>query len=214
MCPAVSRAVCLAASHDGDAGNPGVLWDIPTLCVTPHSCPSHGGAAKDCGDNQARGDERREGSKRQGDDLRASCQQEITVEVYNTADMDTGLSIEGFEAEMLGVLRIKLSDIWTQEIRPHPTAGCQLADAQQAGLGESGEGKAGSTKPDGHSDATLHACDAAETRCRTDRWFGGIVSPSCSFQHDSSVSGRIPASGDYMVEARLEASWVGCALDR
>lgn len=197
--------VCVAASGDDDAGNPGVLWEIPTSCVTPH-CPSHDRVAKDCEDNQAR-----QGCERQEDrSFRDSCQ-EILVEVYNTADIDTGLSIEGFEAEMLGVLRIKLSDIWTQEIRSSPAAGGILTDSQ-AGLGESCEGTAGSTKLAGHSDA--HACDATETQCRADRWFGGLVPPSSPCRLNSSASGDTPASGDYVVEARLEASWGGCTLAR
>ena len=166
---------------------------------------------RDCGDNQAQG--RLQECERQEDpSFQDSCQ-ELLVEVYNTADMDTGLSIEGFEAEMLGVLRIKLSDIWTREIRYHPAAGCKLADTQ-AGLGESREGKVRSTQPAGHSDATSRACDVAETQCRTDRWFGGIVPPSSSCQHNSNASGGIPASGDYIVETRLEVTWCGCTLAR
>lgn len=193
--------VCVAASDDGDAGNPGVLWEIPTAWLTPHSCSGHHGVAKDSGYNQAR-----QGCERQEDrSFRDSCQK-ILVEVYNTADIDTGLSIEGFEAETLGVLRIKFSDIWTQEIY-------KLADTQ-AGLGESREGKAGSTEAADHSDAILHSCDAAETPCRTDRWFGEVMSPTSSCHHNSSASGDTPASGDYIVEARLEASWDGCTLAR
>lgn len=206
--PRYSGLVCVAASDDGDSGNPGVLWEIPTACVTPHSCPGHDGVAKDCGHNQAR-----QGCERQEDrSFRDSCL-EMLVEVYNAADIHTGLPIEGFEADTLGVLRIKFSDIWTQETRSRPAAGYKLADTQ-AGLGESREGKAGSTEA-GHSDAALHACDAAETPCRTDRWFGEVMSPSSSCQHNCSASENTPAaSGDYIVEARLEASWGGCTFAR
>lgn len=186
--------------------------------MTPHSCPSRGGVAKACGDkdNEAEGRLQQgcEPQKEEGLSFRDSRQEDILLEVYNTANMDTGQSIDGFEAERLGVLRIKLSDMWTQEICSKPAAGFKLADLQP-GSGESHAGRAGSTTQASHSDAASHACEAAETQqCRTDRWFGGIVSPSCSFHHNGSASGNVPLSGEYIVEARLEASWGGCTLGR
>ena len=218
-----SGAVCLAASNDGDAGNPGVWWKIPTSYMTPDSCSRRCGVAKVCGDEDEEAEGRRqqrcERQKEEDLSFRDSCQEDILLEVYNTADMDTGMSIDGFEAERLGVLRIKLSDIWTQGISSQPAAG-RIRAGSQPGAGEPRAGHADSTTmPAGYSDATLHACEAGEAetqQCRTDRWLGGIVSPSCSRQHNGSASADsgIPASDQYIVEARLEASWGGCTCGR
>lgn len=136
---------------------------------------------------------------------------EILFEMFDTAGRDTaGLPIEGFEAELLGVLRVKLSDIWVEE-SDHQTSSC-CSDVHGS-LSDSAARRDDSTACAGRPDATAVYVDGAtETRRRKDRWFGGIVSPSCSCQQ-GDANGNSPASG-FFVEARLEVSWDGCRVQR
>lgn len=137
---------------------------------------------------------------------------EMLLELYNTPNADTGLPLDQFNTEALGVLRVKVSDILTQNV-----------DVQRAGyvdgrgrLEKFAIGNSGLTTSCARSESPRRpecAYTAAETSwCRTDQWFGGVISPLCT--HQRVESGDLPSTGGFVVEARLEAIWVGCGGER
>lgn len=134
---------------------------------------------------------------------------EVTLEIYNQTDIDSGMSIEGFDTEMVGVLRVKLSDMFADH-GVH-TRGDSLKVVAN--------GPAAATKPGGQPHDHRDASPNSETRARLtrflrhrrDRWFGGVLSPSFCSQDDPSGD---CAASSVVVEARLEVAWDGCGTDR
>lgn len=138
---------------------------------------------------------------------------EITLEIYNRTDLDSGMSIEGFDTEMVGVLRVKLSDVFADH----------GVHTEGDSLQVVANGHAAATKPGGQPHDHPDASPNAETRARLtrflrhrrDRWFGGVLSPTFCSQDDlSGDSCGDNAASSVVVEARLEVAWDGCGTDR
>lgn len=194
---------------EGDVSHSGVWWEIPRSWT---NSPHDGGS---CHPRLGYGWENRQGKvpQKQEGVCRAEDCAEVALEIYNQTDLDSGMSIEGFDTEMVGVLRVKLSDMFADHGALTRGDGLQVA----------ANGHAAPTKPGGqpqnHPDASPNAGTCTRLtkllRHRRDRWFGGIVSPSISSQDDPGGDyGGDYAASSVVVEARLEVAWDGCGTDR
>lgn len=137
---------------------------------------------------------------------------DILLEIFNTSTLNAGLSIDGFDAELLGVLRVKLSDIWSRA----PSTQYRACDDKREVCGEIGFRSNLTPSSDSRSIAgTCKDLNQSEKshRHRIDRWFGGIVSSSCSSPQGLRTRAANGTSA-FSVEARLEIIWGGTEEER
>lgn len=148
--------------------------------------------------------------------LRREDYEDVLLEVYNTTDEDTGLPIEGFDAELLGVVRMKLPDLCADKCHTQPTGDI---DIKQEG-DEKTVGQVGSITPVDRTDTLQRQITdtganngARKRRCREDRWFCEVVHPPCCHRH-SSAGRDSPVTRGIVLEARLEVIFSGCEVER
>lgn len=188
---AVMFRIFISAESDApgifDVDNRGVFWEVPAPRTRSGS------------EDKPAGSGPRVTRERPADD---AGDEEVVLEIYNTTDTDTGLPIEGFDAQVLGVLKVSLSDLrgGEREARPPDGANSQGRSGQTALESAFSMASVG-VRPDctGRGEASW---------VRTDQWFGGVVSPACSYRHGASRDS--PVSGGFVVEARVEVVWRGC----
>lgn len=210
----VTRACCstrwswlaLEACEIGNAeGNPGVWWNVPTSCIKQH-----------CGDRATAEEAHwtqldQEQYQSSGLDL-DDDNSDIVIEIFNTSTLNAGLSIDGFDAELLGVLQVKLSDIWSRASSSQYRAcddkrqACDEIGSRSNPTQSSDSRSIAGTREDRNQPKRSH-------RRRIDRWFGGVVASSCSPPRGVRTRAANNSSA-LSVEARLEIIWGGTEMER
>ena len=153
----------------------------------------------------------------------------MLLEIFNASLPKTGSSIDSFDAEMLGVLRIKLSDLWplVGTARYRGSVGereiCDMESESDCTLSGGNLSEIDTTLTDATRDDWLYVNASASGSSggvpvaqpepegshlhhhRSDRWFGGVVSPlSSSPQRNKSPGANGTNASTFSVEARLE----------
>lgn len=179
-------------------GNPGVWWNVPTSCIDQQ----YGDRATAEEAHRTQLDQEQSQSSGLGLD---NDNPDIVLEIFNTSTLKAGLSIDGFDAELLGVLQVKLSDIWSRACDDKRQAYDEIGSRSNLMSSSDSRSIAGTCEDRNQP--------RKSDRRRIDRWLGGVVTSSCSSLRGVRTRAANGSSALF-VEARLEIIWGGTGIER